>query len=136
MAFCFLTAWKVRREKFGVFFPPHNLHFSKDLHEGREADTPRTVWFVLKASDKLRPDALGACFAFGLVFLCWGHTGAKGWQLRSCGLPQQGECARPSPWPARSWGCVPALLEPPEWDHTPVPNSSPRAPRGSCRVLL
>lgn len=106
MAFHLLTAKKVRQERFGVF-SPQNLHFSKGPARGARSRYPEVSGFVLKASEKLlKPDALGASFASGLVFSCWeswGHTGAMPW----------GGC------------CIPVLLPPrsppPGWDNVPGP---------------
>lgn len=147
----FIFDCKERQERFGVF-SPHNLRFSKGPAWGARSRYPKVSGFVLKASEKLlKPDALGASFSSGLVFPA-GRAGAT--QERCCGvaaallccchkgLPHQARttCQALS-WARKEpdWGCVPAHCG--TWSllnriTALAVNSSSRAPRLSCRVVL
>lgn len=105
------------------FFFPSQFTFLQGPARGATSRYSRISGFVLKASEKLFNDALGADFAFGLVFPCWeswGHTGVMPWdgckRETTKGLPQRAgrtcqalSSARKEPGWVSSWGWVPAL---------------------------
>lgn len=129
----------------GLFFPSPFTFFKGTCTRGKK-QRAQGLRVCAQSLREVEPDALGASFAFGLVFSCWeswAHTGAVGWP-HSCaaatkisptklekvpgpllGQKELGLCASP-PW----------HLEPLDWDPSPAVNSSSGAPQLSCQAVL
>lgn len=134
------------------FFPLKIYIFQRDLHKGQEADTSRSLGLCSKPLRSYLslmlwglPLLLGWCFPAGRAGAtqerCRGVAAAF---LCCClqGLPHQaGTTCQALSWARKEpdWGCVPAHCG--TWSllnriTALAVNSSSRAPRLSCRVVL
>lgn len=114
MAFCFLTAWKVRREKFGVFFPPSQFTFFKGPARGARSRYPKDCLVCAQSLWQVKAWCSGGllCLWAGVFVLgphrsqgmaaafLWSPPARRMCQALSLASKELGLCASPlgAPW--------------------------------------